>query len=74
LVPLAPKHRRVLGKNIRVRRTRIGITQEKLAEKADLNPAYVSEVERGQENISVDALMRVATALNLTVHDLTRGL
>ena len=55
-------------------RRHAGLTQEKLAEKAELNPAYVSDVERGEENISVDALMRVAKALNLTLHDLTRGI
>jgi XRE family transcriptional regulator, regulator of sulfur utilization len=73
-VPLAPKHRRVLGENIRIARKQVRLTQEKLAEKAELNSAYVSEVERGEENISVDGLMRIAKALNLSVHDLTRGL
>ena len=68
------KHRRVLGENIRNTRKLAGLSQEKLAEKAELNPAYVSDVERGTENISVDALIRISEALDTTVHNLTRGI
>lgn len=73
-VPSTAKYRRILGENIRVKRKQAGLSQEKLAEKAELNPAYVSEVERGEENISVDALMRIARALGTTLNDLTRGI
>ena len=72
-VPSSAKHRRILGENIRLIRRRVGISQEKLAEKAELNSAYVSDVERGEENISMDALVRIAKSLNATVNDLTRG-
>jgi transcriptional regulator with XRE-family HTH domain len=48
------------------------MTQEKLAEKADLNPKYVSEVERGNVNVSLDALVRVAKCLGVRVNELTR--
>lgn len=41
------------------------LTQEKLAEKAELAAPYVSDVERGRVNISVDALQRVANALGV---------
>jgi transcriptional regulator with XRE-family HTH domain len=64
----------MLGENIRSARKQANLSQEKLAEKAELNPAYVSEVERGQENISVDALMRIASALGTTLNNLTRGI
>jgi len=72
-VPSAQKHRRVLGDNIRVIRKQVGLSQEKLAEKAELDPTYISDVERGQENISVDALMRIAKALGVQVSDLVSG-
>jgi transcriptional regulator with XRE-family HTH domain len=49
------------------------MSQEKLAEKADLNPKYIGEVERGTMNISVDALARIAHALKTRVGDLTTG-
>jgi transcriptional regulator with XRE-family HTH domain len=38
---------------------------EQLAEKADLSWPYLSEIERGRENISLDKLVRLAQALNV---------
>jgi transcriptional regulator with XRE-family HTH domain len=70
-VPLR-KHRQTLGNSIRSYRVRARLTQEKLAEKSDLTPKYLGEVERGLVNISVDALMRIAHALRIRVADLTR--
>ena len=64
------KHRRVLGAAIRSYRGQIGWTLEKLAEKADLNPKYLGEVERGTVNVSADALVRLAKALRVRLRDL----
>jgi transcriptional regulator with XRE-family HTH domain len=61
----AAKHRVVVGKNIRACRTHAGLTLEQLAEKADLSWPYLSEIERGRENISLDKLVRLAQALNV---------
>jgi transcriptional regulator with XRE-family HTH domain len=69
-VSSAPKYRRALGEAIRIHRRQVGLSQEKLAEKADLHPVYISTVERGVKTISVDALMRIAKALNVHVRDL----
>ena len=69
-----PKHRRILGENIRVYRKQARMSQEKLAEKADLNTTYVSAVERGEENISVDGLVRISAALKISLADLIRGI
>jgi transcriptional regulator with XRE-family HTH domain len=66
--------RRVLGENIRLHRKRTSLSQEVLAEKADLHPKYVSEVERGGKTISVDSLGRIAKALRVSVRDLFEGL
>jgi DNA-binding XRE family transcriptional regulator len=68
------QHRRVLGENIRSKRKSIGYSQERLAEKAELHPTYVSDVERGQETISVDALARIAKALKTPLRDFFDGL
>jgi len=46
------------------------LTQEKLAEKAELAPSYISDVERGCVNISVDALQRIAKTLGVLLRDL----
>lgn len=62
----------MLGEAIRQLRKQARLSQEKLAEKAELNPKYISEVERGSMKISVDALVRIAAALKSRVTDLTR--
>jgi len=54
-----------LGENIRTRRKQAGLSQERLAEKANLHPVYVSAVERGVKTISVDALLRIAKAVKV---------
>ena len=69
-----PKHRKILANAIRDARKRAGYSQEKLAEKADLHPNYIGEVERAEKNISVDALMRITIALKISVKELFPGL
>ena len=67
-------HRRVLGENIRTARKSAGFSQEKLAEKADLHPNYIGEVERAEKTISVDALVRIAKGLKVPVVNLVRDI
>jgi transcriptional regulator with XRE-family HTH domain len=66
-------YRRTVGQNIRNYRKQACLSQEQLAEKADLSYKYVGEVERGQENISLDALFRIAKALQVRMADLISG-
>lgn len=61
----AVKHREIVGKNIRACRTDSKLTLEQLAEKADMSWPYLSEIERGRENISLDKLAKLAQALNV---------
>ena len=49
------------------------MTQEKLAEKADLHPVYVGEIERGEQSASVEALLRIAKALGVKLRDLVEN-
>jgi transcriptional regulator with XRE-family HTH domain len=65
-----PQHRRTLGETIRTLRKQAGFSQERLAEKADLSPVYISRIECGKENISVDAAMRIAKAVGVRLRDL----
>lgn len=46
------------------------MSQEKLAEKADLSYKYVGEVERGYANVSLDSLVRIARALRVALREL----
>ncbi len=67
-------YQRIIGKNIREHRKRVGWSQERLAEKADLHPVYFGQVERGEQVISVHALLRVARALKVKLTDLVAGI
>ena len=63
----------MLGENIRLHRKRVGWSQEKLAERADLHPVYIGDLERGEENVSIDSLVKVAKAMKVSVTDLVVG-
>jgi transcriptional regulator with XRE-family HTH domain len=58
------------GKRLRVVRERVGISQEKLAELAGLHRTYVSSVERGKRNISIENIDRLAQALGVSLCEL----
>jgi len=56
---------RLFGRNLRATRTRVGLSQEALAERAGLHPTYIGLVERGQRNISLVSVERLARALRV---------
>lgn len=71
-----PKRHRslsALGLNLRRLREGKGLTQEGLGERAELDPTYISGIERGVRNPSVLSLVRVAKALKVTVAELCEG-
>jgi transcriptional regulator with XRE-family HTH domain len=55
-------------------RKRAKLTQEGLAEMADLHPNYIGEVERAEKTVSVDALLRMAKAMKVPLSELVAGL
>lgn len=59
--------RAVLSKSLRRLRATHGVSQEKLAELCGLHRTYIGSVERGERNISLDNLERIATAFQITV-------
>jgi len=52
----------------------MGWSQEKLAEKSELHHNYIGDIERGEENVSVDALMRISAALKTSLSNLVQGI
>jgi len=50
------------------------MSQEKLAEKADLHPVYIGKIERGEQWISLHALLRISAALNVRLRDIVSEL
>lgn len=55
---------------MRCRRLRLGLSQEKLAEVADCHRNFVGNIERGEQNLSIDSLVRFSTALKCSLADL----
>jgi transcriptional regulator with XRE-family HTH domain len=53
------------GVAVRNRRMAVGMSQEKLAERAGLHPTYVSMIERGVRNATLDVSARIANALKV---------
>jgi len=49
------------------------LSQEKLGEKSELSTVFINRVEAGRENISVDALQRIAKALKIELRELFSG-
>jgi transcriptional regulator with XRE-family HTH domain len=72
----APRSEVTRNLGIRVRELRHGreFTQENLAERADLSWSYVSQVERGQHNLGVENLLKLARALDVPPGELVNNL
>jgi transcriptional regulator with XRE-family HTH domain len=58
------------GQAIRKIREKKGLSQEKLADIADLHRTYIGHVERGEKNLTLRSLERIAKALGVSVRDL----
>lgn len=61
-----------LGDAIRAARQRQGVSQERLALAAGIDRSYYSAVERGEFNLTLNALLRIAGALNTTAWQLLK--
>lgn len=55
------------GTSVRAWRNRLGLSQEELAERAGLHRTYVSDVERGARNLSLESIEKLARALEVSV-------
>lgn len=67
-------HRIVVGAAIRKHRLQAGLSQEKLAENAELHHNFIGGVERGIMDISIGSLMKIAKALKVRPCDLIKEL
>ena len=63
-----------IGRAIREKREELGISQEKLAELSGLHRTYIGSVERGERNLSIMNLEKIARALRTTVAILVKRL
>ena len=61
-----------LGRNIKARRTVLGLTQQQLADKMDISLNSMGKIEVAFSKPSLDTLIEFADALETTVSDLTK--
>ena len=59
-----------MSKNLKILRASRGLSQEALADLVGLHRTYIGSVERGERNISIDNLERIALAFDISVSQL----
>lgn len=62
--------RLIFAANLKRLRLERGLSQELLAEMANLHRTYVGSVERGERNVSIDNMESFACALNVSLRDM----
>jgi len=60
----------IFGEHLRDLRASAGLSQEALAEKAGLHRNYIGHIERGEKTASLDVLVRLAAAFELSLPEL----
>jgi transcriptional regulator with XRE-family HTH domain len=65
---------RVLGERLRARRESLGLSQEALADRAGVHWTFLGQVERGQRNLSLHNLLKIAAGVGVDPAELVRGL
>lgn len=60
------------GRNIKAERCRIGLSQEDLAAKMNVNPQYISKIERGLQNMSLKKIIELTNFLGADLKDILR--
>lgn len=63
---------KLFGSNVKTQRIINGFSQEKLAELTGLHRTYIGATERGERNISLKNIEKIAIALNVKVEELLK--
>ncbi len=62
------------GKRVRARRNELGLSQEAMADEIGVHWTFLGQVERGQRNISLHNILKLAAGLGVDPAELVRGL
>ena len=65
---------REFGERVRARRLQLGKSQEELAKESSLHWSYIGQVERGQRNVTLHNILKLAEVLEVDPAKLVRGL
>jgi transcriptional regulator with XRE-family HTH domain len=61
------------GKSVRQKRQKLGVSQEAFADLCELDRTYVGGIERGERNVALRNIEKIARALKLSLTELFRG-
>jgi transcriptional regulator with XRE-family HTH domain len=61
------------GKAVRKKRNRLGVSQEEFADICGLDRTYIGGIERGERNVALVNIERIAKALRISLPELFRG-
>ena len=59
-----------IGLNIRAERTRLGWSQEKFAEYANVHTNYIGKIERGEQNLTIKKIVNLANILQVPLEEI----
>ena len=62
--------RDIVARNVRLIRNKMGLSQERLADLAELHRTYIGSIERAERNVSIDNIAKIAKALKVKPTDL----
>ncbi|HWF20177.1 MAG TPA: response regulator [Verrucomicrobiae bacterium] len=66
----AIEQKKEFGAAVKSERIRLGLSQETLAERADLHRTYITDIERGARNLSLETIYKIAAALGVSIGSL----
>lgn len=61
--------KQILGKRVKELRDNLKLSQEALADKAELDRTFINHVENGRRNISIDNIQKIVHALDVSISD-----
>ena len=61
---------KIIGERMRAYRTKAGMSQEALAERAGLHSTYIGQLERGEKNATLESVEKIARALDVSFETL----
>lgn len=66
--------KKLFGERVRLQRENRHLSQEKLAELCDLHRTYIGGIERGERNVSIENIQKIAKALGIKISVLFKNL
>jgi transcriptional regulator with XRE-family HTH domain len=61
------------GRSLRAQRTKLGVSQEEFADRCGLDRTYIGGIERGERNVALVNIEKLAKALRISIEELFQG-